>query len=215
MPLGLVKSSMRSILVPVAMAVGLVFAMMQPLSAQAPVDVRAFLGNPGQLLQDNPTGGARLLSRVRDLAIADPATLQPILNLLATANSRLNEARTDEEREAIKAQKAAIGAGLAQAARILVRNNQQAYATQIQRLLLETQDQDAVLAFASIAGDQPIGAVAAAAAGGAIGGQTNPLSGNPSGTGPALPIGGGSVNTGQFTYSSSVAPLSNVISTSQ
>jgi hypothetical protein len=168
-------------------------AGVQQVSAQQTPQqtVAQFLANPNRLLQDNPTGGPRMISLIRDLAVADPATLQPLLQLLATAN---------------KEQKMAMGSGLAQAARIVVRTNP-AYANQIQVAIANTRDQDLVLAFASLAGDQPIGGPGAAGGGGAVGGQTNPLPGNPSGTGPAQPIGGNGVLTGQFGYNSSVSGL--------
>jgi len=160
----------------------------------------AFLANPGQVLQQNPTGGQQLVSRIRDLAVADPATLQSILQLLATAN---------------KDQKVAIGAGLAQAAKIVVRTNQ-AYATQIQQAILDTKDQDVVLAYAAAAGDTATGAAggAGAAGGGAVGGQTNSISTGGTGGGTAQSIGGGGVQTGSFSMTSSVGGTGSSLSTS-
>src|SRR4051794_34689183 len=71
--------------------------------------VSAFVANPSQMLQLFRSGGPQMISQVRDLAASDPATLQAILGLIANANSD---------------QKKAIGAGLAQAARICVRTEQ-------------------------------------------------------------------------------------------
>lgn len=161
---------------------------------------RDFLQDPSRLLSQNPAGGGNLVSAVRDLAVADRATLQPILNLLANAS---------------KEQKTAIGSGLAQAARIVVRSNQ-AYATEIQESIAKTKDQDVVLAYAATAGDQPIGAGAAGggAAGGGSGGQTSALLTGFRGGGGLEAIGGDGVNTGQFAISSSVSGTSGTTGTS-
>jgi hypothetical protein len=177
-----------------ALSLGVALAW-SPLSANiafgqsTPAAVRSILAAPEALLDTNPNGGPRLVSQIRDLAIADRSSLQVILNLLAKAN---------------KEQKSAIGAGLGQAARVLVRTDP-AYANEIQRAIAETKDQDVVLAYTSAAGDQAIAAVGTAGSAGAIGGQTNALPGGPLGTGPAQLIGGQTQATGQFTYSSSVS----------
>lgn len=164
--------------------------------AQNTAAVKSFLQDPADLLKQNPAGGGNMVAAIRDIAVADRTVLQTIMNLLANAN---------------KEQKAAIGSGLAQAARIVVRTNP-AYATEIQESIARTKDQDVVLAYAATAGDQPIGAVgAAAASGGASGGQTAALNGGFRGGGGLESIGGGGVNTGQFAYSSSVSGLSGTI----
>jgi hypothetical protein len=154
--------------------------------------VQAFLAKPEVVLEKNTAGGPSLVSQVRDLAVANPATLTSIIGLLAKAS---------------KDQKNAIAAGLAQAAKIVVKNNP-AYATQIQQAILDTKDQDVVLAYAGAAGDVPIGAGGGAGAGGssgASGGQTTGLGGAPTGTGGAEAINGSSTPTGNFSYTSSVA----------
>ena len=102
-------------------------------------------------MQSYPAGGPELVAQIRDLVVANKDTLGPVINLLAGAN---------------KDQKNAIAAGLAQAAKVVVGKRDQAYATQIQQAILDTKDQDVVLAYAGAAGDQPIGA-----AGGGGGGQ--------------------------------------------
>src|SRR4051794_16329199 len=81
------------------------------------MSVQTFLATPAAVLQKNPTGGPGLISQIRDLAVANPATLSTIIGLLANAS---------------KDQKSAIASGLAQAAKIVVRNNAP-YATQIQQ----------------------------------------------------------------------------------
>jgi hypothetical protein len=108
-----------------------------------------------------------------------------------------------------KDQKSAIGAGLAQAAKIVVRTNP-GFATEIQQAILNTKDQDVVLAFAAGAGDRPIGAAGGGAgAGGASGGQTSPLSFFAGGAGGPAGIGGPATNTPFFSYTSSVVPATN------
>ena len=154
--------------------------------------VSAFTGSPGQLLQQHASGGPQMISQVRDLAASDPTTLLPILGLVADANSE---------------QKKAIGAGLAQAARICVKTDQ-AYADDIQQAIAKTKDQELVLAYTSITGDQPTGAVGTAVAGGALGGQTNPLPGGPTGTGTVQGIGIPGVATSPFSITSNVTGTS-------
>jgi hypothetical protein len=155
------------------------------------VGVQTFLTDPGALLRQNPAGGPNLISEIRDLAVATPSTLDAIIHLLANAN---------------KDQKTAIASGLAQAAKIVVKNNPQ-YATQIQLAIADTKDQDVVLAYSAAAGEAPIGAAGGggAASGGASGGQTSSLFGAPTGTGAAQDIPGGSTPTGQFSYTSAVS----------
>ena len=160
---------------------------------------RDFLQDPARLLAQNPAGGGNLVAAIRDIAVADRATLQPILNLLPNAT---------------KEQKTAIGSGLAQAARIVVRTNQ-AYATEIQESIAKTKDQEVVLAYAATAGDQPIGAAGAGAgAGGGSGGQVSSLLTGFRGGGGLEAIGGNGVNTGQFTISSSVSGTSGTTTSS-
>ncbi|HUZ33194.1 MAG TPA: O-antigen ligase family protein [Xanthobacteraceae bacterium] len=69
-----------------------------------------------RMIADHPWFGTGLISRVRDLAASDPATLNPIVGLLANANSE---------------QSVAIGTGLGQVALMAVKTDQ-AYANQIQ-----------------------------------------------------------------------------------
>ena len=171
-----------------------------PASAQrSPQATAQFLSNPAELLGKNPTGGAELVSAVRDLVSGDPATLQPIINLIANAN---------------KDQKAAIGAGLAQAAKVIVRSNP-GLATEIQQAILNTKDQDVVRAFAAGAGDRPIGAGGGGGGGGgAGGGQTNPLQFGGGGGGGPQQIGGNGTNTPMFSYTSNVTGLGNTFTNS-
>jgi len=167
-----------------------------PVLAQ--VNVQTFLANPANLLKDNSAGDATLVSQVRDLTIANPATLTSIIGLLGGAS---------------KEQKSAIASGLAQAAKIVVKNNPP-YATQIQQAIADTKDQDFILAYAGAAGDVPIGAAggAGAGSGGASGGQTSAF-GATTGTGAAQAITGSSTPTSAFSYTSSVSGAGSTTTT--
>jgi hypothetical protein len=171
-----------------------------PGFAQSSLSPNAFLANPAQILTQNQEGGPQLVSLIRTLAAADPSTLPAILGLLANAS---------------KDQKAAIGAGLAQAARIVLRTNP-VYANDIQQAIAKTKDQDVVLAFTAASGDQPTGATGgaggAAGSSGGSGGQTSPLNGPATSTGSAQSIGSAGVNTGPFSITSSVSGASTTTS---
>lgn len=104
-----------------------------------------FMNHPSELLAKSPNGGPGFVAAVRNLVAVNPATLRPVLNLLANANRN---------------QKSAIGAGLAQAARLVVKTNP-GLAAEIQKAILNTRDQDVVLAFAAGSGDRPIGVAGA------------------------------------------------------
>jgi hypothetical protein len=171
-------------------------AMAQRIGASAQT-VSVFLGNPTELITRSPKGGAEMVANVRDLVTGDAATLKPILSLLSNVN---------------KEQKQAIGAAFAQAAKIVVRTNP-SFAAEIQQAILNSRDEDLVLAFAAGAGDAPIGAAGGSGgmgggAGGGIGGQTSPLVFG-SGNSGVQAIGQAGVSTANFSYSSSVAGLGN------
>src|SRR5882757_9976183 len=72
------------------------YAAQQQLPAQL---VNDFVANAAQLLQQYPSGGPLMISRIRDLAASNPAALQAIQTLIGTAN---------------KDQKTSIGTGLGQ-----------------------------------------------------------------------------------------------------
>lgn len=150
-------SFMRSTVLP---AIGAALAVayisiggVEPAVAQHPMTQKTNLANdPGQLLQQYPKGGPGLISKIRELVVADPANLRLIPDLLAAAT---------------KNQKAAIGAGLAHAAQIVVQRNQ-AHALKIQQAVARARDQDLVVAYAAVAGDPPIGTI-----GGGIGSRAD------------------------------------------
>jgi hypothetical protein len=152
------------------------------------------------LLQANPDGGPGLVAAIRDLLVADPAKqLDSVIKLLSGANAN---------------QKGSIAAGMAQAAKVLAGRKDQDSANKIQQAVLDTKDQDVVLAFAGAAGDQPIGAGGGggAGSGGASGGQTTALTGGV-GTGAAQDIPGSSTPTQPFSYTSSVGGTGSTTST--
>lgn len=135
--------------------------------------VSAFLGNPAQLLSDFPTGGAQMISRVRDLIASNPDALAAIMAQLANAN---------------RDQQAAVGSGLGQAARICLRTDQ-AFATQIQQAIASQGTDAAKNAYAAVNPDVQIGATGGAGAGGGtgVGGPTGGTGGGSGGAfGPAL-----------------------------
>lgn len=130
--------------------------------------VDAFLKDPASLLASNPAGGSGLISQVRDLVGSNAATLQPVLDLLKNANAE---------------QKAGIGSGLSHAAAACL-SRDQAFATEIQRMLAASGDKDAILAYTMVAGGQDTAAVGGGGGGGGggVGGPT---------TGAAASGGGG------------------------
>jgi hypothetical protein len=142
----------------------------QQISAEL---LKQFSDNPRGLLDQFPSGGAGMISRVRDLVASDPSTLPSLLAQASAAN---------------KDQLSALGTGLGQAALVCVRTDQ-AFANQIQQSVAGLGNGDLNLAFLAVLGDKPIGAVGGGAGGsaGGSGGQTNPilstnLSSNSSGT---------------------------------
>ena len=152
-------------------------------------DVTDFTNNPGQLLQRFPDGGPDLISHVRDLAATSGATLQPLLDLVANANPH---------------QVDAIGTGLAQAALVCVRYDQQ-FATEIQQAVAALGNQALELAFAAVLGDKPIGAVGGGGGGGGGGGPTNSLFGS---TGLAGGTSGGFPSFGTINHPTNFFTLS-------
>jgi hypothetical protein len=159
---------------------------------QLPANVMSeFKNTPAQLLLQFPTGGGQMIARIRDLIASDPDTLKALLALLPSAN---------------KDQKAAMGAALAQAARLYLRVDQ-AVANQIQQAVATSNDPDLILAYTAAAGEQPIGGVGGGAGGsaGGVGGQTNSL-GGPTGNGTGIQnIGGDGTATGVFSYTSATS----------
>ncbi|UFW43372.1 hypothetical protein [Bradyrhizobium sp. WSM471] len=153
--------------------------------------VQQFNANPQQILQQFPNGGAAMISQLREIAIADPKSLDAIMGLIPNAS---------------KDQKAAIGSALGQAAKVVVKTDQ-AYANNILQAIAKTKDQDVFLAYSGVAPDQGTAATGGGGAGGGggVGGQTSALAGTPSSTGAPQAIGGGNTPTANFSYTSSVS----------
>ena len=177
-------------------AAGVVLAgssSVQQAAAQQPPALTSaeFLGDPGQVLQHNPTGGAVLVSVLRDFAISNPTTLQTILNLLTSANA---------------SQKSAIGAALAQAAKIVVRTNP-TYAGQIQQGVVRTKDQNVITAYTAVTGDVTITATGGIGGGfgGGSGGPTNPLVTAGGAAGGLERLAATPITTSPFSYTSSIS----------
>lgn len=116
--------------------------------------VAQFLANPGQVMQQYPSGGPQFISLVRDAALQNPSALSSIIALLKTANPD---------------QQMAIGSGLGQAAQLSVRTNQ-AYANQIQQDLAASGVQNAIIAFAGVTGNVQTAATGGGGGGGGVGG---------------------------------------------
>ena len=90
------------------------------------IPVPEFLANPNTLLARFPAGGALMISATRSLISADIRTLEPVVNLVRTANDL---------------QKSAIGAALGQLALMYATTNPQ-IATQIQEAVARLADQN-------------------------------------------------------------------------
>lgn len=144
--------------------------------------VSAFLTNPASLLSDNPSGGAALISKVRDLVASNPSTLQPILDLLKNSNAE---------------QKAGVGNGLSQAYSACLAKDQ-ALATDIQKKLAATGDKEALLAYTMATGGQ-VDTASVGGGAGSAGGVGGPTTGTASTSG-----GGGAAAAPQSTATDNV-----------
>ena len=91
-------------------------AVYSPRQALPATTIQQFLANPSSLLSQFPNGGPLMITKVRDLAASDPATLSALIGLLKSANPD---------------QASAIGTALGQVALMAV-NSDPAFATQIQ-----------------------------------------------------------------------------------
>ena len=147
-------------------------AAVYPPQRQLPATVITdFKATPGSLLQQYPTGGPQLISRVRDLGASDPTTLPGLIALLKDPATTKDQMR-------------GIVAGLAQLARMAA-SSDQAFANEIQAAIAGTGNADVIAAYQAATGDVAI----AAAGGGAGGGGGGSGAGGPTGNG--FPTGGG------------------------
>ena len=142
----------------------------------APDEIAKLEANPRGLFvnaQGAPVSEAEIVSKVRDLATADKAALKPILEALKFASSE---------------EKSAIGTALGQAAQACLATDA-GYSAEIQEGLATTTDQAAILAFAAVTGNVPIGATGGGGgAGGGAGGSS---------TGSGASSGSSAAATGQ------------------
>ncbi|SFB51023.1 hypothetical protein SAMN03159496_04499 [Rhizobium sp. NFR07] len=152
-------------------------------AALPPGDVSAFVADPPGLLTNYPTGGLPMSGRVRGLAGTSADTLAPLVSLLESANP---------------SQVAAIGAGLARAARACAPINPE-YAVQIQEAVAGAGNPVFEAAFLGASADTQtaaLGAAGGAPGAGAIGGGGTP-GGGLNGTGG----GNESVASGNSSFS--------------
>jgi hypothetical protein len=167
-----------------------------PSSADRAVKLKT---NPTGIFLDNDGNtlaiGA-LISAVRDLTIAEKTALRPIVEALKLA--------TKEERSA-------IGTGLGQAAQSVL-SSDPPYAAEIQQALAEAGNQDAILAFAAVTGNVPIGATGGGGAAGGAGGAGGGAGGSSAGSGSAAGGGGAAAGGGGGAATPTVAITSSGIS---
>ncbi len=109
-----------------------------PASELPQNQIQGFFGNPSALLTSNPTGGSGLENMVRALVASDNSALEPVIQLLSSANPQ---------------QAAAIGAGLAAAAQACLVPDQ-AFAGKIQTALAASGNRVALTAFVSAGGQE-------------------------------------------------------------
>ena len=148
-----------------------------------PMSVSAFMANPGQLLQQYPSGGTLMIAVVQQLALADPATFKVLLGLLANAND---------------VQKGALGEGLAKAAKIEVLTDQ-ALAADWQAQIAAITDPSFQTAATNAFGDVQLEAVGGGPLGAAGGGP----GGAGGGGGGLEPLASTAVTTQPFVFGGS------------
>ena len=139
------------LLASVPLASAAVYTPQRALSADT---IQQFLTNPAGLLSEFPYGGPLMITKVRDLAASDPATLDALLGLLKSANPD---------------QASAIGTALGQVALMAIATDQ-AFATQIQTEVVLSGNTSALVAFSAVVGGDIKLAAATGPGGGAGGG---------------------------------------------
>lgn len=163
---------------PMTLLTGSPSCFLPPLAVD-PSAISAFRAAPQDLLTPYPDGGSRMAQDVRGLAGTDVHTVPTLIDLAKNASP---------------GQTAAIGAGLAQAARACVRQRPDV-AQIIQQLIIRANLGPLTTAFVSSSGDV---ATAATGGGAAAGGATgaggiggSPGGGDTSGVGGGVPSSGG------------------------
>lgn len=154
-------------------------------------DVNAFIAAPTSLLNENPTGGLPMSTKVRSLAGSSMASIDMILSLLDQANPD---------------QKSAIGSGLARAAKACAAINPE-YAALIQEKIAGVSSPEVITAFLAASNEVQTAAVAGGVTASAVGGGGTAASG----------IGGGGTagtGSGSLSGTTSVAQSGSGYSTS-
>ena len=151
-------------------------AVYTPQRALPADTIQQFLTNPAGLLSEFPYGGPLMITKVRDLAASDPATLDALLGLLKSANPD---------------QASAIGTALGQVALMAIATDQ-AFATQIQTEVVLSGNTSALVAFSAVVGGDIKLAAATGPGGGAGGGGESQTMTNSALLGGSL--GGGPLN---------------------
>lgn len=166
---------------PMTLLTGSPSCFLSPLAID-PSAVVAFRSTPQNLLTPYPDGGGRMAQDVRGLAGTDVHTVPMLIDLA---------------RNASPGQTAAIGAGLAQAARACVRQRPDV-AQIIQQLIIRAGLAPLTTAFVSSSGDVATAAIGGAAAGGAA--AAGGIGGSPGG-GDTSGAGGGVASSGGVSLS--------------
>ncbi|MDA9483946.1 hypothetical protein XI07_18375 [Bradyrhizobium sp. CCBAU 11445] len=163
-------------------------AAVYPPQRQLPATVISdFKASPNSLLQQYPTGGPQLISRVRDLGASDPTTLPGLIALLKDPATTKDQMR-------------AIVGGLAQVARMAA-SSDQAFANEIQGAIANTGNADVIAAYQAATGDVAIAATGGGGGGGSSG-SGGPV-GNPGNTGGSA---NGAPTFGGLHYATTVSP---------
>ncbi|MCK1536084.1 MULTISPECIES: hypothetical protein [unclassified Bradyrhizobium] len=178
-------------------------AAVYPPQRQLPATVISeFKAAPSSLLQQYPTGGPQLISRVRDLGASDPTTLPGLIALLKDLATTKDQMR-------------AIVAGLAQVARMAAQQDQ-AYGNEIQTAIAGTGNPDVIAAYQAATGDLAIAATGGGAGGGGTGaGGPTSTSGFATGGrgGSGITFGNnGTTNNGSGIGSGSVSTATSSVS---
>ncbi|WFU39460.1 hypothetical protein QA640_34640 [Bradyrhizobium sp. CB82] len=171
-------------------------AAVYPPQRQLPAQtISDFKASPNSLLQQYPTGGAQMISRVRDLGASDPTTVPGLIALLKDPATTKDQMR-------------AIVTGLAQLARMAAQSDA-AFADEIQRGIAGTNSADVIAAYQAAIGDVEIAATGGSGGGGSTGGGIS-QGGNNNGQGSfgssSTPNAQGNLQPGQVGSLTSVSP---------
>ncbi|WP_439358121.1 hypothetical protein [Bradyrhizobium sp. DASA03007] len=165
-------------------------AAVYPPQRQLPAQIISeFKASPNSLLQQYPTGGPQLISRVRDLGASDPTTLPGLIALLKDPATTKDQMR-------------AIVGGLAQVARMAAQSDA-AFANEIQTAIAGIGNPDVIAAYQAATGDVAIAATGGGGGGGSSG-AGGPV-GNPGNSGGSS---NGAPSFGGFHYANTVSPNS-------